>query len=280
MEALVAVAILAASLLHASWHAMVKSSGDRVVALGGMNVVSGTAALACIPFVKVPSPDVMAVIGFSVLLHCGYKVALARLYARADLGQAYTLARGCTPLIATVLGALFLMQRPSAASLSGVVLISCGLLLLVAERGAARISLGTVGVAGLAGTAVASYSVVDAYGIRLGGDWSGFTVWLIVMDALVFVTYVLLTRGRSAVRAWRADPWITLVTGLLGLTSFGVFMWALGRAHVGAVTALRETSILFAALIGAIFLGERATVLRYASAVVVMTGVAVVSFAR
>lgn len=275
-----AAAILAASLLHATWHALVKSSTERVVALGGMNVVSGAVALACIPFVKVPSPDVMAVIGFSVLLHCGYKIALARLYTRADLGQAYTLARGSTPLIAMAMGALFLMQRPSTASLLGVVLISCGLLLLIAERGSARISLGTLGVAGLAGTAVASYSVVDAYGIRLGGDWAGFTVWLMVTDGLVFVTYVLLTRGRSALRAWQSAPWVTLTTGLLGLTSFVVFMWALGRAHVGAVTALRETSILFAALIGAIFLGERATVWRYASAVVVMAGVAMVSFAR
>src|SRR5262245_6787894 len=97
MEPVVVAAILAASLLHASWHALVKSTGDRVLALAGMNTVSATTAFMLLPLAQPLPPTVYAVIAGSVLLHVGYKLALARLYDRADLGHAYPLARGFTP---------------------------------------------------------------------------------------------------------------------------------------------------------------------------------------
>ena len=127
---------------------------------------------------------------------------------------------------------------------------------------------------------MAVYSVVDAYGIRLAGDWFSFTIWLIIVDGGMFVGYALATRGREAVRAWRSTRARTLASGCLGILSFSVFMWALGRAPVGAVTALRETSVLFAAIIGTVALGERATWKRYAAAILVMVGVGIVALAR
>lgn len=280
MDPVVAAAVLGASLLHASWHALIKVSGDRVVALAGMNVVSAAVALACMPFVRVPHGAALAVIAVSVLLHGGYKIALARLYRRADLGQAYPLARGFTPLMATALGLLFLAERPSATTLAGVALVSAGLVALVFERGAQRLAPSTVATAGLAGGAVAAYSVLDAYGVRLNADWAGFTVWLVALDGLAFVAYALVTRGRGALRAWAAAPGRVLVSGGLGVVSFGVFMWALGQAQVGPVTALRETSVLFAALIGARVLRERAGAARHAAAALVMLGVMVIAAGR
>lgn len=274
------VAVLGASLLHASWHGLIKSSGDRVVALAGMNVVSAGVALACMPFVQVPSTAALAVIACSVFLHGGYKIALAQLYRRADLGQAYPLARGITPLMATALGLAFLAEKPSMPTLAGVALVSAGLVVLVLERGAQRLSAGTVGTAVVAGGAVAAYSVLDAYGVRLNADWAGFTVWLVALDGLAFVGYALATRGRVAIEAWTQAPARVLVSGGLGVVSFGVFMWALGRAQVGAVTALRETSVLFAALIGAWVLKERTGRARYAAAGLVMLGVMVIAAGR
>lgn len=280
MEAGVAAAVLAASLLHASWHALVKSSGDRVVALAGMNVVSGAVALALLPFVRVPTAVAGAVIAFSILLHMGYKLALARLYLKADLSQGYPLARGITPVIATALGFALLGERPGAWTLLGVLSISAGILGLLLERGARGLSLATLIAAGAAGAAVAAYSAVDAYGVRLNADWLGFTAWLVACDSLAFVGYALATRRGEAPALWRRDWHRTLASGALGVASFGVFMWALGRAQVGAVTALRETSIVFSALIGVWLLKEPANPVRYVSAAMVAAGVAAISLGR
>ncbi len=282
MSASVAFAVLAAALLHASWHALVKSSGDQVASLAGMNLVSGAAALAAMPFVAVPPPAVLAVVAGSVLLHAAYKASLAGLYARADLGHAYPLARGLTPIIATLLGVAVLRELPSAATLTGIVLISLGVMGLFAEtENTGRVPVvALLAPALLVGGTVAAYSVVDAYGVRRNGDWVGYTAWLVACDSAAFVGYAFAVRGRGVLATWRADRLRVLGSGLLGLGSFGVFMWALSRAPVGAVSALRETSIVFAALIGALVLRETATWRRYASASTVMLGTAIIAVLR
>lgn len=132
MDPLVVAAMLAASLLHASWHALVKASDDRVVALAGMNLVSGACALALLPLAGGLPAAAWAVIAGSVLLHAGYKIALARLYLLADLGQAYPLARGFTPILAAALAFALLGEVPGAAALAGLTLISAGIALLSA----------------------------------------------------------------------------------------------------------------------------------------------------
>jgi drug/metabolite transporter (DMT)-like permease len=278
VEAGVAAAVLGASLLHAAWHALVKSSGDRVVALAGMNLVSGTVALALVPFVALPPAPVMAVIMVSVLVHGAYKLALATLYSGAELSRAYPLARGITPIMAMALGFALLGDRPGAVALAGILVVSAGVLGLLFERSAVRLSPLKLGAAVGSGTAVAVYSVIDAYGVRLTGDWLGFTAWLVACDSCAFVVYAIATRRREAFRIWRSRWGRTLVSGMLGSVSFGIFMWALSRAQVGAVAALRETSILFAALIGVALLKERMTPARGVSAALVTLGVAALAW--
>ena len=278
MEAGVAAAVLGASLLHAAWHALVKSSGDRVVALAGMNLVSGSLALALIPFVVLPPAPAMLVIAVSVVVHGAYKLALATLYSGAELSRAYPLARGITPLVAMGLAYALLGDRPRAVGLAGIVVISAGILGLLFERSAVRLSPLKLCAAAGSGIAVAAYSVIDAYGVRLTGDWLSFTAWLVACDSGAFVGYAIATRRRQALRIWRSSWSRTLVSGLLGSVSFGIFMWALGRAQVGAVAALRETSILFAALIGVALLKERMTPVRGVSAALVALGVAALAW--
>jgi len=280
MDVLVALAVLAASLLHASWHALIKSSGDRVASLAGMNLVAGVAACAALPFVSVPGLAVFVVIAGSVVLHAGYKIALASLYGKADLGQAYPIARGLVPIMATLLGTVVLRELPGPVLLSGIALISLGIMALFVEKSAKPLAPSVLVPALLVGTTVAAYSVVDAYGVRLHGDWLGFTAWLVVLDCAAFVGYAWILRGSRLAAAWKADRLRTIGSGFLGLASFAVFMWALARAPVGAVAALRETSVIFAALLGALVLGEAATWRRYAAAATVMLGVIVVSAAR
>jgi drug/metabolite transporter (DMT)-like permease len=276
LDATVAFAVLAASLLHASWQALVKSSGDGVIALAGMNLVSGSAALALLPFVKLPSAPAALVIALSVLLHSGYKIALAHLYARADLSVGYPLARGLTPIFATLLALLFLREMPRASTLAGIIAISAGVAGLVFERGR-EISATSLLAAAAVGLSVAAYSALDAYGVRINADWLGFMAWLIVADSAVFMIYTFATRRGRVVSQWRSAWGRTLVSGLLGLASFSVFMWALARAQVGAVTALRETSIIFAAIVGTLVLKERMTRSRAASTLLVAAGAAAIA---
>jgi drug/metabolite transporter (DMT)-like permease len=281
MDPLVIGAVLAASLLHASWHALVKSTTNRLTALAGMNLVAAAAALCLLPFVRMPSGFVFLIIAASVVLHVGYKVGLAALYVRADLGQAYPMARGLTPIMATVLGFVALGELPHASVLFGIALVSAGLLALARENVARRVTLRMLAVAALTGLSVAAYSVLDAYGIRLNGDWLGFTVWLVLCDCLTFLAYVFAVQGPRAVVTEWAERWgRVIVSGLFGIVSFGVFLWALGRAPVGGVTALRETSVLFAAVLGATVLKEASTWWRYAAAVSVMAGVVAIAVFR
>ena len=279
MDPLVVAAMLAASLLHASWHALVKASEDRVIALAGMNVVSGVCALALLPLAGGLPAAAWAVIAGSVLLHAGYKIALARLYLLADLGQAYPLARGLTPIFAAALAFALLSEVPGTAVLAGLALISTGIVLLAFEKRDSRISFAAAIAALVTSGTVAAYSVVDAYGVRLTGDWFSFTVWLVAADSALFVSYSLITRGAPVLLAWRSGWQRVLLSGGLGVTSFSVFMWALGKAPVGPVSALRETSILFAAIIGVLVLRETPSRIRIAAAAAVMCGVGAIALA-
>ena len=279
MELSVVIAMIAASLLHASWHALVKTSDDQVVALAGMNLVSGAVAFGVLPLVASISGIASAVIAGSVVLHFAYKLALARLYVHADLGQAYPLARGITPLFACGLAFAVLGETPPTVAIAGLLLVSAGLLALGLDPGA-RPRLQTLVAALLAGGAVAAYSVVDAYGVRAAGDWAAFTAWLVAADSSVFVAYALATRSEACLRSWQRHWRRVCASGLFGVVSFCVFMWALGCAPVGPVTALRETSVMFAALIGIAMLRERASTHRLAAAACVTGGVVLIAIAR
>ena len=280
MDAAVAASVLAAALLHASWQALVKSSGDGVVALAGMNLVSASVALALLPFVTPPTPAAAMVIAISLLLHSAYKIALAQLYARSDLSLGYPLARGLTPIFAMLLAFMFLAEVPTGATLAGVLAISLGIAGLVFERGARAASAASLVAAVVVGLSVAAYTALDAYGVRINGDWLGFTVWLVIADSALFLAYTFATRRGAAWSQWRRTWGRTLASGVLGLASYGVFMWALGRAQVGAVAALRETSIIFAALLGTALLRERMTRGRVASTLLVAAGAAAIALVR
>lgn len=276
MDASVAAAVLAAALLHATWQALVKSSGDGVVALAGMNIVAGAAALITLPLVQLPTPAAWLVIAVSVLLHGGYKIALAELYARSELSVGYPLARGLTPIFATLLAFLFLGEVPRTATIAGIVAISAGIALLVVRW----VSVASLAAAIAVGLSVAAYSALDAYGVRINGDWLGFTAWLVVVDCALFTGYALAMRRGGAFAQWRAAWGRTLVSGLLGIASFTVFLWALANAQVGAVAALRETSIVFSAMLGSVMLRERITRARATSIALVALGSAAIAVFR
>jgi drug/metabolite transporter (DMT)-like permease len=269
--------MLAAGLLHASWHSIVKSGQNHITVLAGMGTVAGLWAVAALPFVPFPAAEIWPVLLLSVGLHIAYKLCLAGAYARGDFGQVFPLARGMVPLLATVIAFIGLDQVPSINQCVGIVMVSSGLLLLSLDKiyGLARWPL--LLTAAAAGAAVALYSTVDAYGTRLFGNWLGFTAWLIVLDSFAFLLLSRILRGPVLWSEFSAARWRVVVSGILGLLSFCVFLWALSRNPVGAVTTIRETSMLFAMAIGVILHREPLSLRRINGAVLILSALVVIT---
>lgn len=269
--------MLVASLLHASWHGLVKSGADQMVNLAGMGIVAAVFSALFLPFVPAPPLAVWPVLAASILLHNGYKVCLAYAYNRGDLVQAFPLARGAVPLFATLIGFVGLGQVPNASQLAGIGLVSFGILLLSLEFARGALSAPLLAATAGAGFAVASYSVLDAYGTRLHGDWLGFTAWLIVLDNLTYLGFSRIVRGPTLWAGLLHMRWRILLSGFLGLASFTVFLWALSRNAVGPVSAVRETSVLFAMLIGALIYHEPLSPRRIVSGMLIVAGIVMIA---
>ena len=274
MDAAVFAAVLAAALMHAGWNAVVKVGLDRFSSVLLLALVQSGLALALLPFFPLPAPASWPWLAASALLHTGYKLFLIRAYAHGDLGQVYPVARGTAPLIVALVGAAFLGEAPTPAKALAVAAIGLGVVLMSTEGGGPRPASRTA-LAWALGTAAftASYTLVDGVGARLSGTASGFTLWMFVGDGLGMLVSAVGARGPgSLVRllpAWRSG----LAAGAMSLGSYWIAIWAFTRAPVALVSALRETSVLFAMLIAVFVLGERAGARRWAAAALVTAGV-------
>jgi drug/metabolite transporter (DMT)-like permease len=275
MDDLVFAAVLVAAMMHAGWNAIVKIGLDRFSSMLLIVLVQGGAALLMLPLFAFPAAGAWPWLAAAGLLHTGYVLFLIRAYAAGDLSQIYPLSRGTAPLLVALLGVLFLGELPGAAKLAGVVAIALGVMVMSLRGGAdlGRLPARALGYA--LGTAcfTAAYTLVDAVGARLSGTASGYTMWMFVLDGMWMLAYALSTRGRQVfpalVPAWRSG----LVAGLLSLGSYWIAIWAFTRAPVAIVSALRETSILFAMLIGILFLGEKAGGWRWIAAGLIVGGI-------
>jgi drug/metabolite transporter (DMT)-like permease len=267
--------MLSAAVLHASWHALVKSADDQLAVLAGMGLVAAAFAVALLPFVAWPPASVWPVLALTLFLHSGYRFSLARAYKYGDLSQAYPLGRGLVPLFAAFLDFWALGQTPSPGQFLGIVTVSAGVIWLASEAIRALQGKLVLAAAGV-GLTVAGYSVLNAYGARASESWLSFAAWLIVLDSGSFFILMYAVRGKGLLVALTAMRGRTLTSGLLGVSSFAVFIWALSRSPVGAVAALRETSILFATLIGMSLYQEKHLFSRLAAAVIIMVGIVLI----
>ena len=265
--------MLGAALLHAGWNALVKSGADpaldtAVVALGS--------SVAVVPFLAVIAPPEAAAWPWllaSTVIHVGYFIALAGAYRAGDLSHGYPIMRGVAPLIVAMSALAWFGEAPTAATWAGVILICCGVLSLGAiglERGQARAATGWA----LANAAIiAAYTLVDAAGVRAAGGAERYVFWVFLFLGLPYPALVLARRRgaflRHAAAHWRRG----LAGGACAVASYGIALWAMTRAPVAAVAALRETSVIFAALIGAWLLKEGHVQRRLVGAAAVLAGV-------
>ena len=271
----VTLAVLGAGLLHATWNALLKSAPGGDPLLDTATVVLGGAAwgLLVIPFAGLPDAAAWKFIAASAFVHWAHYITLSHAYRTGDLSFAYPLMRGTAPLLAAVLAIVFLREWPTPQGALGIALICIGIVSIAFVRREAhpRAAL----LFALANAAIiAVYTLIDGAGARASGNAGSYAAWLTFLEAFPFLLWIRLKKGAAAVdyiaRGWR----LGVLGGAASLGAYGIVLWAMTRAPVAAVAALRETSVLFAALIGAVWLKEGFGLPRLAGAASVVAGVA------
>ncbi len=278
MSLAVVSAVLFSALLHASWNAVVRFNTDRLAAI---TLLAACAMLFAAPLLFVvppPPPAAWPWLAASTLLHVGYNLFLATAYAHGELGKVYPIARGTAPLFTLAISLIVLGEPLSASTTLGIVVLGAGILALTLDQGLKGLRAARRGVVLALATSlfIAGYTITDGLGARAAGSPHGFVVWLFVLNGLPLLGYALWTRGpgdtiRMIGGNWRAG----LFVGLLSLIAYWIVIWAMTVAPIPVVAALRETSVVMAVVIGAVFLGERFTLARLVSAMVVVLGLVV-----
>lgn len=266
------LAVLGAAVMHAAWNALIKIRLDPFTAITLMTLGIGATSLLFLPFVAMPGKAVWPFILLSIGMQNGYRVFLTKAYAAGDLAQTFALARGASPLVVALIGFVALSEAVSPRAGTGILLL-CGGVLLMALRGGGRgVANRAVLFALVTSLFIAGYTLADGHGARLAASVLGYGAWMFATDSTILLAACLLFRGPGMLRLPAREWGITLLAGLMGGGSYMIAVWAMTKAPVAVVAALRETSILFAMLISVVFLGEKLTIWRAVAALLIGTG--------
>jgi drug/metabolite transporter (DMT)-like permease len=278
MENLVFLAVLFAAACHAGWNALIKVGLDPLSTTTLISIGSGLVALGFIPVVGLPAWAAWPWLLTSVVVHLVYFASLIESYRTGDLGQVYPIARGSAPLMTGTATTLLLGEHLGAVGWTGIVSLVAGVFLLSAHGGRdlAKIDRRAVGFALFTGLTVCAYSVVDGVGARLAGNPNAYSLWLFVGISLVMLPYAILRDGSALVpamqRYWRRG----FAGGALQVLSYGIAIWAMTLAPIAIVATLRETSVLFGAVIAVVVLKEPLRAMRIVAALLIVAGLVLI----
>jgi drug/metabolite transporter (DMT)-like permease len=265
--------VLAAALMHATWNALVKSGRDQMVDLTIVIVGAGLMAGCFIPFVGLPAPAAWPWILFSLVSHIGYYVFLLGAYRHGALSRVYPIARGVAPLFVAI-GAIPLAgEVPDFLGIVGLGLVTLGIFALAIERGGMRGPAGRALLFALAtGACIVAYVLSDGMGVRASGDPAAYIAWMFFVEAFPMAIYCLHTRRHMLLAHLRYHGLRGLFGAAIAGGGYAIAIWAMSLAPMAQVTALRETSVIFGAIIGALLLKESFGPRRIAAAVLVAGG--------
>lgn len=270
--------VLFSAFLHAGWNAMLKAVDDRAGVLGAVSLAHALAGVVLIALSPVPDRASWPSIFVSTVVHYGYYLLLFRAYRHGDLSQVYPISRGLAPAFVALSAYGLIGESLGPLGWVGLALVSGGICLLALQRGAAQAQRSTIGLAVLLGLCIGTYSVADGIGIRQAGTATGYMGWLFLCEAPVPLAIALHRRRNRGYFAPR-----TMLLGMLGgiaaVTAYGLVLYVKTIAPLGAVSAVRESSVIIAALIGVVWFGERPWKGRMLAAVIVALGVIALSSA-
>ena len=275
----VTFAVLGGALLHAGWNTMLKSSADKQLDTVAIAVGAGLAGFAVAPFLQPPSVESLPWLAASTVVHIVYFVLLAGAYRWGDISFTYPIMRGGGPVMVALAGAAAFGEILTLAQTAGVLLICTGILSFAIVRAADRKAFRRALAFALGNAAIiAAYTLIDAKGARASGSPVAYTMWFFAANGVALYLYGGLRRGAEVPR-YLAANWKRMAVGAVCTTgSYAIALWAMTKAPVALVACLRETSVIFVALIGAFFLGERFTGRRIFATVCVLLGLFALRF--
>ena len=274
MDSFVFAAVLFAAACHAGWNATIKRTLDPLATTVLISVGAALCSLVAVPFTGLPNTAAWPWVIASVIIHLMYFAALIESYRSGDMGQVYPIARGSAPLLTALASPLLVGERVGLLAWAGILLLAGGVFLLSLRGGRdlAKLDRRAVSFALLTALTICAYSLVDGIGARLAGSANAYSVALFVGIGPVMVAYALVRSG-PRVLSVMSGYWKTGLTGgALQLGSYGIAIWAMTLAPIAIVAALRETSVLFGALIAVVFLKEPMRASRVVAALMIVAG--------
>ena len=278
----VMLAVLGGAVLHAGWNALVKSSGDKELDTALVHFLGAVVALPLLLIVGPPPAAALPFIAASLVIHIGYYIALAGAYQHGELGLTYPIMRGFAPLLVALGSSAVLGEAPTAAAWIGIVGITLGVALVgLAHPGQTLHHRKALGFAFANALIIAIYTFVDGKGVRetvaAGHSAAAYVMLLFVLDGLPYPSLVFFRRdaaGRRAILAYARRRWpLAALGGAASIGSYAIALWAMTVAPIASVAALRETSVLFAALLGVWLLKEKFGVQRGIGTLAIVAGV-------
>ena len=273
MSLTVFFAVLFAAFLHAGWNALVKTGANKQTSMMVMSVGQSLIGLVIALFRPFPEAEVWPWLIGSGLIHMAYQLFLAYAYEQGDLSRVYPLARGSAPLIVLVVGLAFLPDQVSLIEYAGVSLLGLGIIFMARGVFTSGESRKLVPFALGSALATAGYTLVDGIGARLSGDPVTYVCWLLVLASITYVPAVVALKGATILRAPLKTWAMGVVAGSASFAAYAIAVWAMTLAPIALVAALRETSILFAVLIGWLVFGERMNAQKAIAAGLIVMGV-------
>jgi drug/metabolite transporter (DMT)-like permease len=278
MDAIVFIVIIFAAAGHAAWNSLLKHRIDPTIATTMLAIGGGLVAMPVLFLAGMPEPAARPYILASILVHIYYWSYLGKAYAAGDLGQVYPIARGTAPLL-TGLGAIFAAQEyPKPVGWAGILVVVAGVIMLAVfgGRGLPKLDRSATRFAVVTALSITGYSLVDGLGARQAGSAVAYTAFLYVCNGWALLIYGLIYQRKPLFEAIDGHWHLGLLTGGMSLLFYGVGVWAMTHAPIALVAALRETSILFALLLGTIMLKEPVRFSRVVGAVVIFAGLVLV----
>ena len=273
--------VLGAAFLHVVWNAFMKVNTDRLILVAIMMISQAALAISVVPFVAFPPPTAWYCIWASTALHTAYFGFLILAYRYGDLSHVYPISRGSAPLIVAVISVFVIDEQLSHQAMWSIVLIALGIMSLTLTRGVSGFreskaifyALGT-------GMFIAGYTVVDGLGARFADSAHSYIFWLNVVNGLPIAALALYLRRGQIAGQFRTYWKVGVFSGFVSLGAYWIVLWAMKQAPIAMVSAVRETSMIFAVLFGVFFLKERLNLARVASTMLTLTGVVLLKTSR
>ena len=275
MTPFVLLAVLGSAFLHALWNSLVKTGASRMGAMVILSVCEVPIGLAVAAFRDAPAWHVLPWVAASGLVHFFYKFFLTFAYERGDLSRVYPIARGTAPMVVALLSGLLLSDIVTPIEFAGITVLGLGILMMAQGVFAQGENRRLIPFALGSAAATAAYTLIDGQGARIAGDAVGYVAWVFIVDGMGFALGMLAWKGAAVLPRTR-KPWATgALAGAASYGAYGISVWAMTVAPIALVAALRETSILFAVLIGWLGFGERMTRGKGLAALVIVVGVVI-----